>query len=251
MKAISSNLRNGMKLILTVPETEIYRQKNTVVATIALFGIIVSAIMILLTTSIINRIIRLSYKDVITEAGNKNAYQEEINRMEKGIHYGNVNFAVVVFDINNLKWVNDNLGHSYGDKLIKDGFRAIASNYKKRNIFRIGGDEFVAIIENMTNETYNKIFDDSRDNSYMDVFNRADKEMYVNKQELKKTNPRFNGICLFQMLILILYSSLCIHRLALAFQRGNPVPFRILHLLEIHNALDFLLLLQEFVYQLV
>lgn len=224
MKAISSNLRNGMKLILTVPETEIYRQKNTVVATIALFGIIVSAIMILLTTSIINRIIRLSYKDVITEAGNKNAYQEEINRMEKGIHYGNVNFAVVVFDINNLKWVNDNLGHSYGDKLIKDGFRAIASNYKKRNIFRIGGDE---------------------------LFNRADKEMYVNKQELKKTNPRFNGICLFQMLILILYSSLCIHRLALAFQRGSPVPFRILHLLEIHNALDFLLLLQEFVYQLV
>ncbi len=56
-------------------------------------------------------------------------------------------FAYIAFDINGLKRVNDNLGHDAGDELIRGGAECIQKgfgNYGK--LFRMGGDEFVAIL---------------------------------------------------------------------------------------------------------
>ena len=52
----------------------------------------------------------------------------------------------VLFDINNLKKVNDTYGHIAGDAFIKAGAKAIADSFGQHGrVFRIGGDEFICV----------------------------------------------------------------------------------------------------------
>lgn len=56
---------------------------------------------------------------------------------------------ICLVDIDNLKQVNDNLGHKYGDELIIGVIRTIDKHLKKNEfIIRIGGDEFIVIFIN-------------------------------------------------------------------------------------------------------
>ncbi len=94
------------------------------------------------------RIADLTYRreiDTATRLYNKTKYEEMISG-----HYMSVEFvAAIMWDINNLKEINDRLGHSMGDKLIETLSYAIYEQTgKKRQAYRIGGDEFVMIIEN-------------------------------------------------------------------------------------------------------
>lgn len=57
---------------------------------------------------------------------------------------------MIVFDINNLKIINDTLGHDFGDILIIDSCKLICKVFKRSPVYRIGGDEFVVILEMMT-----------------------------------------------------------------------------------------------------
>lgn len=86
-----------------------------------------------------------SNNDELTCLYNRSAYENELNK----IRVENVedNFTIVAMDINGLKQVNDTLGHSAGDEMIIG-----AANCMKQcmnpygNIFRTGGDEFMALV---------------------------------------------------------------------------------------------------------
>ena len=120
-------------------------------------------------------------------------------------------YGVVVFDLNGLKHINDTQGHYAGDEYLKKACSIICDNYKHSPVYRIGGDEFVAILQGndfVNREKIKKHFDDyiedniqdgsvivasgmavfdpGLDESYTDVFIRADKRMYERKQVLKK-----------------------------------------------------------------
>lgn len=76
---------------------------------------------------------------------NRRAYDECINEYKNGI--SDENFAVVAFDLNGLKAVNDNIGHIAGDELIKGAAECMRSVYGKYGkLFRTGGDEFFAVL---------------------------------------------------------------------------------------------------------
>jgi diguanylate cyclase (GGDEF)-like protein len=87
-----------------------------------------------------------SYHDSMTGLYNRRAYDEEINRFrEDGIPE---KISIAAFDVNGLKQVNDLLGHSFGDRLIVAGSRAIYRVFQDYGkIYRTGGDEFVAIMD--------------------------------------------------------------------------------------------------------
>ena len=51
-----------------------------------------------------------------------------------------------MFDLNNLKETNDIYGHDLGNKLLATTAKAISVVFKRRPVFRIGGDEFLVII---------------------------------------------------------------------------------------------------------
>lgn len=152
-----------------------------------------------------------AYKDALTGVKNKMAYLEALAELEATIESGELKeYAVVVFDVNGLKMVNDTLGHEAGDEYIKSACRIICYQFDHSPVFRIGGDEFVAIMRgrdygnrDALMESFRKtisenqengavivasgiaVYDASTDESYNDVFKRADEAMYEQKRLLK------------------------------------------------------------------
>ncbi len=160
----------------------------------------------------LSSIMRIAYKDPLTGVRNKHSYLEAEVDAEKRIQKGLLkSFGIIVFDLNGLKNINDTQGHDAGDQYIKDACNIICALFKHSPIFRIGGDEFVAILEGEDythhksliekfrktiedNLTTNKVivsdgFDDfipDKDDSFISVFERADKKMYERKRQLKE-----------------------------------------------------------------
>ena len=50
-------------------------------------------------------------------------------------------------DINDLKYINDNHGHYRGNEYIKGSCNVLTDTYKNSPVYRIGGDEFIVILE--------------------------------------------------------------------------------------------------------
>ena len=112
-------------------------------------------------------------------------------------------------DINGLKHVNDTQGHAAGDRLIKDACAMICEYFPHGAVFRIGGDEFVVILQGKGYDTMSEVMcafnrrveENIRENGVVislgfavleredrrlrDVFERADRMMYDRKTELK------------------------------------------------------------------
>ncbi len=117
--------------------------------------------------------------------------------------------CIFIFDINKLKYTNDTFGHLKGDELIKTASECIKECFlddEGKNCYRIGGDEFVAIVYDITPEdaeVYVKKFEalqkknnisiaigyehsnGKADIDYEKLFVEADQKMYIDK-ELKK-----------------------------------------------------------------
>ncbi|MCR5687737.1 MAG: GGDEF domain-containing protein [Lachnospiraceae bacterium] len=148
--------------------------------------------------------------DSMTGVRNKHAYSEQEEFINSRIEAGEIDkLAVVVGDINGLKYVNDNFGHAAGDQLIKDACALICAQFSHGAVFRVGGDEFVILLQNEGFDTMqesidalNRIVEANikekavvvsigystliREDKYLsDVFERADRMMYERKKELK------------------------------------------------------------------
>lgn len=154
---------------------------------------------------------QLAYRDSLTGVKSYNAYVETEQEVNELIASNELQeFGVVVFDVNGLKHMNDTYGHEAGDRLLQDACRLICARFMHSPVFRIGGDEFVALLEgedyqNRTSllaefETQADInlcngstvvasglatFRPGEDYSYRQVFERADARMYDRKGLLK------------------------------------------------------------------
>lgn len=89
-------------------------------------------------------LIQSAYSDELTKLHNRRYCSEYMKEAEeKGIE----NYAILCFDVNNLKTVNDTYGHAKGDILIKDSANLIKETFQDYGVVgRMGGDEFIAII---------------------------------------------------------------------------------------------------------
>ena len=148
--------------------------------------------------------------DSMTGVRNKHAYSELEEFINSQIGAGEIDkLAVVVGDINGLKYVNDTFGHAAGDQLIKDATALICEKFSHGAVFRVGGDEFVIILQGEGFDTMQEAIDEinriveanikenavvisigysvltSEDQYLSDVFERADRMMYERKKELK------------------------------------------------------------------
>lgn len=147
--------------------------------------------------------------DALTGVRNKLAYNELQEKINSKIKSNSCeDFVITVFDLNDLKKINDIKGHQAGDAYICDACKLICNKFKHSPVFRIGGDEFVAVsfgedyehIEELLNsfaDHNTKAKKDggiiiacgmaryNNDASVEPVFSRADKKMYENKKMLK------------------------------------------------------------------
>lgn len=87
--------------------------------------------------------IRLSNTDELTGCLNRRAYEDDINNKLSWTD----KFVYVSMDVDGLKMVNDTMGHAAGDELIKGAASCMTRCYGENGkVYRIGGDEFVAIV---------------------------------------------------------------------------------------------------------
>ncbi|MEG2775201.1 MAG: GGDEF domain-containing protein, partial [Acetivibrio sp.] len=154
----------------------------------------------------------IAYNDALTCMGNRMAFMEKIKQIEKQNYK---NYGVAMFDLNNLKVFNDVHGHSAGDyyliissEILQDIFGPYG------NIYRIGGDEFCAILKGISEEEFElyakemyirlsklkgpytteemsiafgyKKYDEKYDRNLSSTTDRADACMYINKTKIKQ-----------------------------------------------------------------
>ncbi len=85
--------------------------------------------------------------DPLTEALNRHAFHSLLRRPEAGHTDAVTSGSVAVLDIDNLKPINDTLGHTTGDKAIRAVARAMRSLVRADDmLFRWGGDEFLVLM---------------------------------------------------------------------------------------------------------
>ena len=153
------------------------------------------------------------FVDALTSVRNKGAFfnyikdlQDRLDQKEK------IDFAIGIFDCDNLKIVNDQNGHDKGDVYIKAASRLICRVFQHSPVFRIGGDEFAVVLQNedfrnreelMSRFETEKaeacaaagniweeprvamgiaVYDPETDGSVDDTIHRADKIMYEHKR---------------------------------------------------------------------
>lgn len=157
----------------------------------------------------------LAYRDSLTGIKNSTAYTEAVAELDKEINLGNPSFGVIVADINNLKKTNDKYGHEIGNELIVHAAKILVETFRTSSVFRIGGDEFAVILKGKDIEKHHEllvkmdaafsedyiavsdervsvsmargvsVFDPLIDHIYADVFSKADRAMYMNKEAMK------------------------------------------------------------------
>lgn len=154
------------------------------------------------------------YMDNLLEIQNRNAFEREMEVINPN-RYEYESLCYITIDLNGLKKTNDQFGHLAGDHLLKRCVSILVEAIgDKSTIYRLGGDEFGMILTNTKNGEIGELlrrieevrqeanqsqihpvsfaigyafFNGSRDSSLSDMVKRADKMMYHNKFEMKKT----------------------------------------------------------------
>ena len=83
-----------------------------------------------------------------------------------------ISYGVVIFDANFLKKVNDKYGHGAGNQLLRHASRVICKVFDHSPVYRIGGDEFAAILERQDYENRKellRIFDEKIAEEHFEV----------------------------------------------------------------------------------
>ena len=140
--------------------------------------------------------------DPLTNLFNRSMYYIDLPRMDNDIT------AIIMVDMNGLKYVNDNFGHIEGDKCLTEIANALkSSSTKKMYVYRLGGDEFAVLVNkeseetviNMINSVKEKLKDtrthcsigyEYRKNKNISIYELikiSEKKMYEDKAEFYKT----------------------------------------------------------------
>ena len=90
---------------------------------------------------------QLAYYDVLTGLANRCYFREQLRKAIAMSQRGYYNFALLYFDLDEFKRINDTLGHDAGDELLKEISRRLTARLRAEDtIARLGGDEFAVIL---------------------------------------------------------------------------------------------------------
>ena len=160
---------------------------------------------------------RQAYVDSLTSLGNELSYLEKRDELDKKIKaQKDIEFGLVMLDVNNVKLTNDTYGHIYGCAMIVETAHYLKTIFETSKLYHIGGDEFLVVVikedlkriddilhkfdTKMENYYFKKNnfelrltvargftrFDKEIDTNFSDVLARADAYMYLNKKEMKE-----------------------------------------------------------------
>lgn len=108
-----------------------------------------------LTTKAENELLKkLAYTDILTGLSNRTRMDEYLETLNNKSNSDSLPFAMISMDLNRLKTINDTYGHETGDNYLKRFATLISSCFQKYGeVGRIGGDEFLVVLPNITRES--------------------------------------------------------------------------------------------------
>ena len=167
------------------------------------------------------RLLDLMRRDPLTNVNNRMAYEDKEKFLQSQINSTTeTTFAIAMFDVNNLKLINDTYGHDAGDGYLIRACHLICKIFKHSPVYRVGGDEFIAVLIGSDYEEQEQLYaelehhmstytaelplppdyvsiacgiasyDPKTDLSVQDVVKRADDKMYRIKTAMKGEAPR-------------------------------------------------------------
>lgn len=156
----------------------------------------------------------IAYKDALTHVKNRAAYDDAARSLNWEILNHDAEFGIVMVDLNGLKDINDRYGHDKGDEYIVGASGVICGVYTHSPVFRVGGDEFLVVLQGQDYRTRESQLSNVRrafertagaedrepwqrysaavgmsvlasGDDVEAVFNRADQQMYEEKKRMK------------------------------------------------------------------
>jgi diguanylate cyclase (GGDEF)-like protein len=116
-------------------------------------------------TRAIQQIHRLAYFDVLTELPNRSRFHEKLAETLEAAKAGGTSFAIMFLDLDQFKRINDTLGHSVGDDLLRIIAQRLTRSLRpedlagsthgspaERDVCRQGGDEFIVLLNGVATE---------------------------------------------------------------------------------------------------
>ncbi|MCR4777058.1 MAG: GGDEF domain-containing protein [Saccharofermentans sp.] len=160
---------------------------------------------------LLERLKRLSSIDMLTGVLNRNEMNNRIDGLRTGASPALKGVGIIFADLNGLKKVNDNGGHTAGDLLLKNAAIVLQNVFIGDEIYRAGGDEFMVLLSYTSEDeiiekckrvrSLSKQYKDvsfalgySYQNNSSDIteaLKLADQRMYADREEFYKTHPEF------------------------------------------------------------
>ncbi len=153
---------------------------------------------------------KLAYKDFLTGGFNRTAYERDVqNYLDT-----QKSFRLILLDLNELKHINDTYGHNQGDEAIRLVFNAMKTGFVQGKNYRIGGDEFAVLIEDVDAIRFKDCLDNFQSilnettkdflypmlvavgsdvyhygdwDNYSRFYHHVDQKMYLHKKKIKNT----------------------------------------------------------------
>jgi diguanylate cyclase (GGDEF)-like protein len=126
------------------------------------------------------KIHHLAYHDHLTGLSNRLLFNDKLNH---AIHLTNrlkKMLAVMFLDLDGFKMINDTMGHAVGDQLLKEVSNRLVKTLRKSDIVsRIGGDEFIILIENIDNISTIKIVADKILKEFSEPFTLENQDCFL------------------------------------------------------------------------
>ena len=160
---------------------------------------------------LMERLRRMSVEDELTGLHNRNAMMNRINSITEAKAAHTV--GIINMDLNGLKTINDTRGHESGDMYLKHAAEVMKSIFGAEDVYRSGGDEFIAIVEGLTHDEFSQLIgrvqqrnsDDPDFNLSLGyywsedgiadartAFKNADESMYVDKKRYYGLHPEMD-----------------------------------------------------------
>lgn len=96
---------------------------------------------------------RLAYLDSLTKLPNRNSFSDALQREIAQDKRNNSGFALLYMDLDGFKAINDQYGHAVGDLVLSETAKRLRAGVRAGDqVFRIGGDEFTALLAGVTEE---------------------------------------------------------------------------------------------------
>lgn len=155
----------------------------------------------------LNKIELQTYTDDLTKLYNRKYYNEKIKKLLSLKKRYQTPFSMIIYDIDDFKYINDTYGHKIGDTVLIRMSELIKSHLRESDyIFRVGGEEFVILLTETRLEDAKKVSSKICKNVKENLKNITDNEITISIG-VSEVNESDNEDTIFKRVDKLLYKS--------------------------------------------